>query len=50
MKGLRDFVKWKGCVEGENTWEAAEGMKNTQEEVERFYRENPEMPGPGEVE
>jgi len=25
------------------------GMKNTQEEVERFHRENPEMRGPGEV-
>jgi len=25
-------------------------MKNAQEEVERFHRENPEMPGPREFE
>ena len=50
MKELRYFVKWKGCPEDENTWEPPEGMKNAQEEVERFHRENPEMPGPREVE
>jgi len=50
MKELRYFVKWKGCAEDENTWEPLEGMGNAQEEVERFNRENPEMPGPGEVE
>jgi len=50
IKELRYFVKWKGCAEDENTWEPSEGMKNAQEEVERFHRENPEMPGPGVVE
>jgi len=50
MKELRYFVKWKGCAEDENTWEPPEGMMNAQEEVERFHRENPEMPGPSEVE
>jgi len=50
MKELRYFVKWQGCAEYENTWEPREGMKNTQEVVERFHRENPEMPGPREVE
>jgi len=50
MKELRYFVKWKGYAEDENTWEPTEGMKNAQEEVERFHRENPEMPGPREVE
>jgi len=50
MKELRYFVKWKGCAEDENTWEPTEGMKNAQEEVERFHTENPEMPGPREVE
>jgi len=50
MKELRYFVKWKGCAEDENTWEPPEGMQNAQEEVERFHRENPEMPGPREVE
>jgi len=43
-------VKWKGLTEDENTWEPREGMKNAQEEVARFHRESPEMPGPGEVE
>jgi len=50
MKELRYVVKWKGCGEDENTWEPPEAMKNEHEEVERFHRENPEMPGPGEVE
>jgi len=50
MKDLRYLVKWKGCAEDVNTWEPPEGMKKMQEEVERFHRENPEMPGPREVE
>jgi len=50
MKELRYFVKWKGCAEDENTWEPPEGMKNAQEEVERFHRKNAEMQGPREVE
>jgi len=50
MKELRYFVKWQGCAEDENTWEPPEGMKNRHEEVERFHRANPEMPGPREVE
>ena len=49
MKELRYFVKWKGWAEDEDTWEPPEGMKNEQEEVERFHKENPEMPGPREV-
>jgi len=50
MKELRYFVIWKGCGKDENTWQPPEGTKNTQEEVERIHRENPEMPSPGEVE
>jgi len=50
MKELPYFVKWKGCPEDENMWEPHEGMGNAQQEVERLHRENPEMPGPGEVE
>jgi len=50
MKELWYFVKWKGCAEDENTWELREVMRNAQEEGERFHRENPEMPGPREVE
>ena len=49
MKELRYFVKRKGCAEDENPWEPPEGMKNAWEEVERFHRENPEMPGQKEV-
>jgi len=50
MKEVRYFMKWKGCAEDENNWETPEGMKNGQEEVERFHRENPEMSGLKEVE
>jgi len=50
MKELRYFVNWKGCADEANTWEPPEGMKNAQEEVERFHGENLEMPGPSEVE
>jgi len=49
MKELRYFMKWKGCAEDENTCEPRKGMGNAQEEVERFHRENREMPGPREV-
>jgi len=50
MKELQYFVKWEGCEEDENSWEPREGMKNEQEEVERFDRQNAEMPDPGEFE
>jgi len=46
FKELRYFVKWAGCSEDENTWEPPEGLENAREEVEKFNRENPEMPGP----
>jgi len=45
FKELRYFVKWAGCSEDENTWEPPEGLENAREEVEKFHRENPEMPG-----
>jgi len=44
FKELRYFIKWKGCVEDENTWEPPEGLGNAQELVEEFHRQNPEMP------
>jgi len=50
MKELRYFVTWKGCAEDENPWEPPEGLANAREEVERFHRENPEMPGMRDVE
>jgi len=46
FKELRYFGKLAGCSEDENIWEPAEGLENAREEVERFHRENPEMPGP----
>jgi len=45
FKELRYFVKWAGCSEDENTWEPPEGLENAREEVEKFDKENPEMPG-----
>jgi len=50
MKEHWYFVQWKGWAEDEYTWEPPEGMKNEQEEVEWFHKENTEMPGPREVE
>jgi len=46
FKELRYFVKWAGCSEDENTWEPLEGLENAREEVQKFHRENPKMPGP----
>ena len=50
FKELRYFVKWKGCAEDENTWEPPEGLINAQEVVDRFHRQNPDMPGLAAVE
>ena len=44
LQELRYFVKWKGCSEDENTGEPPEHLGNTQELVEQFHLENPEMP------
>jgi len=46
LKELRYFVKWTGCSEDENTRESPKGLENAREEVEKFHREEPEMPGP----
>jgi len=46
FKELRYFVKWAECSEDENTREPLEGLENAKEEVERFDRENQEIPGP----
>ena len=43
MQEIRNFVKWAGCSEDENTWEPPEGLEQGQELVEEFNRENPEM-------
>ena len=50
FKELRYFVKWKGCAEDENTWEPPEGLINAREVVDRFHRQNPDMPGLAAVE
>ena len=44
LQELRYFIKWKGCLEDENTWELPEHLGNAQEFVEQFHLENPEMP------
>ena len=44
MQEIGYLVKWAGCSEDENTWEPPESLKNAQEMVEEFHRENPEMP------
>jgi len=46
LKELRYFVKWPAWSDDENTGKAAEGLGNSREEVEKYNRENPEMPGP----
>jgi len=50
MRELRYCVKWKGCSEDENTWEPPESLENTQEVMERFHEENPDMPSRADVE
>ena len=50
FKELSYFVKWKECAEDENTWEPPEGLTNAQELVDRFHRQNPDMPGLAAVE
>ena len=50
FKELRYLIKWKGCVEDENTWEPPEGLGNAQKLVEECHRVNPERPGLAAVE
>jgi len=50
MKEPQYLVKWEACDNDENTWEPPQGIKNGQEEVKRFHRNNLEIQGPGEVE
>ena len=44
MQQIRYFVKWAACSEDENTWEQPESLENAKKMVEKFHRENPEMP------
>jgi len=50
MRELRDFVKWNGGSEDENSWEPPESLDNVKALVEEFHKENKEMPGRAEVE
>ena len=50
FKELRYFIKWKDGAEDNNTWQPPEGVGNTQQLVEEFYRQKPEMPGLAAVE
>ena len=38
---LQYLVHWKGYREGEDSWEPAKNITNTQELIEEFYRKNP---------
>jgi len=50
MHELRYFVKWMVCSEDENTCEPPESLENTQELVEEFHQESPDMPDRADVE
>ena len=43
-KSLYFLVKWKGYPEDECTWEPGKHLSNAAEQVEEFYKENPEAP------
>jgi len=40
---LQYFVKWKVCLENENSWEPPEHLEHAKELVEEFHRENADM-------
>jgi len=50
FKKLGSFLKCQDCAKDQNTWEPREGLENAREQVEEFYRQNPEMPGLAVVE
>ena len=45
-KALHFLVKWKGYHDKDNTWEPFENVKNSQELLNDFYKENPDKPKP----
>ena len=45
FKELRYFMNGAGYSKDKNNWEPMEGLANAGEQVEKFNRENPGMPG-----
>ncbi|KAL2104492.1 hypothetical protein VUR80DRAFT_344 [Thermomyces stellatus] len=45
-KQVKYLIKWKGYDNAENTWEPLANLTNCQQELDQFYRRNPDRPGP----